>query len=131
MPTVLVVDDHDAMRESIVAVLEFYEQMQVVAQAQDAETALAAARRHRPKVVVLDVLINSADRGADVCASLKRMLPEVVVIAHTSYGPDQPEVGSMFEAGADAYVDKSQGANALARRILELTPDTPDSEQEG
>lgn len=125
MPAVLVVDDHEAMRESIVAVLAFYEQIAVVAQARDGDSALAAARQHSPEVVVLDALMNEDERGANVCASLKRMLPEVKIIAHTSYGPDQPEIHAMFEAGADAYVDKSEGANELARRILALT-DTRD-----
>lgn len=121
MPTVIVVDDHEAMRESIVAVLAFYEQIEVLAQAADGDSALAAARQHSPELVVLDALTNEDDHGADVCASLKQMLPQVKIIAHTSYAPDQPEVRAMFDAGADTYVDKNQGANALARRILELT----------
>src|SRR5215210_3756932 len=83
--TVLIVDDHDAFRESAVALLEAAG-FTVVGEAADAGAALSEAERLRPQVVVLDI------HGFAVAELLSAWCepPRVVLISSReagSYGP--------------------------------------------
>ncbi len=59
-PTLLIVDDHAGFRESIRGLFEA-EGFNVVGEAEDGESALAAARRLNPEVVLLDVALPDVD----------------------------------------------------------------------
>ena len=59
-PTVLIVDDHDAFRESASALLEA-EGFAVVGEAADGGGAIAEAERLRPEVVLLDIQLPDLD----------------------------------------------------------------------
>src|SRR5207249_10859 len=67
-PTVLIVDDHPSLRVTARALLEA-EGFDVVGEAEDGAGALAAARRLRPDVVLLDVQLPDID-GFEVAARL-------------------------------------------------------------
>jgi DNA-binding NarL/FixJ family response regulator len=87
--TVLIVDDHDAFRESASALLEA-EGFAVVGEAADGSTALAEAERLRPQVVLLDVQLPGLD-GFAVAEQLAAGAdpPNVVLISSreaVSYG---------------------------------------------
>jgi DNA-binding NarL/FixJ family response regulator len=80
--TVLIVDDHAGFRAFARAVLEA-EGFDVVGEAEDAASALAAARRLRPQVVVLDVQLPDLD-GFEVAEQLARLdIPPAVVLVST------------------------------------------------
>jgi|SRR5215210_1827116 DNA-binding NarL/FixJ family response regulator len=88
--TVLIVDDHDAFRESAVALLEAAG-FTVVGEAADAGAALSEAERLRPQVVVLDIQLPDID-GFAVAELLSAWSepPRVVLISSReagSYGP--------------------------------------------
>jgi DNA-binding NarL/FixJ family response regulator len=89
-PTVLIVDDHDGFRESARALLET-EGFTVVGDAADGTAAVAAARRLRPDVVLLDVQLPDLDgfAVAGLLAALDEP-PRVVLISSrdaAAYGP--------------------------------------------
>jgi DNA-binding NarL/FixJ family response regulator len=89
-PTVLIVDDHEAFRESASALLEA-EGFAVVGQAGDGGAAVAEAERLRPQVVLLDIQLPDLD-GFAVAERLDRLPdpPRVVLISSrdaTAYGP--------------------------------------------
>ena len=79
--TVLIVDDHDGFRSFAKALLEA-EGFEVVGEADDAASALAAAARLRPGVVVLDIQLPGAD-GFEVAARLATTPhpPQVVLVS--------------------------------------------------
>ncbi len=88
--TVLIVDDHDGFRESARALLEA-EGFAVVGCAADGASALAAVRRLRPEVVLLDVQLPDLD-GFAVAGQLAAVPdpPRVVLISSrdaAAYGP--------------------------------------------
>ena len=78
-PTVLIVDDHDAFRESASALLEA-EGFAVVGEAADGDGAIAAAERLRPEVVLLDIQLPGARRLRRGRAAVGRLGPPRVVL---------------------------------------------------
>jgi DNA-binding NarL/FixJ family response regulator len=88
--TVLIVDDHEAFRESASALLEA-EGFAVVGQAADGEAAIAESKRLRPDVVLLDIRLPGLD-GFAVAERLTALPhpPRVVLISSrdaSTYGP--------------------------------------------
>jgi CheY-like chemotaxis protein len=88
--TVLIVDDHEAFRESASALLEA-EGFRVVGQAADAEAAVSESQRLRPEVVLLDIRLPGLD-GFAVAERLSALpdAPLVVLISSrdaAAYGP--------------------------------------------
>ncbi|MDN5601656.1 MAG: response regulator transcription factor, partial [Brachybacterium sp.] len=84
MPTppirVVVADDHPAVRSGLVALLESAPDITVVAEAADGEAALAAAREHRPDVVLTDVRMPGAT-GIEITPRLRETGANVLVIS--------------------------------------------------
>jgi DNA-binding NarL/FixJ family response regulator len=97
-PTVLIVDDHPAFRESASALLEA-EGFAVVGEAADGDEAIAAVARLRPQVVLLDIQLPDLD-GFAVAALLAR-------------GPDPPSVVLISSREAAAYGPRLGAAAAL------------------
>jgi DNA-binding NarL/FixJ family response regulator len=105
-PTVLVVDDHEAFRESASALLEA-EGFSVVGQAANGRAAIAEAERLRPQVVLLDIQLPDLD-GFAVAERLKA-------------GPEPPRVVLISSREAAAYGPRLTAAEArgfLTKREL-------------
>jgi two-component system, NarL family, response regulator DevR len=100
----LVVDDHEVVREGLVALLARRDEFQVVAQAGSAAEALNEARRHQPDLVVMDVRLPDGS-GIEACRDIRAELPATRVVMLTSY-PDEEAVLSAILAGASGYLLK-------------------------
>lgn len=101
---VLVVDDHEVVRQGLVALLGRREEFQVVAQAGTVAEALAAQKRFIPDVVVMDVRLPDGS-GIEACREIRGEFPETRVVMLTSY-PDEEAVLSAIIAGASGYLLK-------------------------
>jgi len=100
----LVVDDHEVVRQGLVALLERREIFQVVAEAGSVAESIEQARRHRPDVVIMDVRLPDGS-GIEACRAIRAELPETKVVMLTSY-PDEEAVLSAIVAGASGYLLK-------------------------
>jgi DNA-binding NarL/FixJ family response regulator len=107
----LVVDDHEVVREGLVAMLDRREGFQVVAEAGTAAEAVEQARRHQPDLVVLDVRLPDGS-GIEACREIRSELPATRVVMLTSY-PDEEAVLSAIVAGASGYLLKQIRARDL------------------
>ena len=107
----LVVDDHEVVREGLVAMLDRREGFQVVAEAGTVAEAVEQARRHRPDLVVLDVRLPDGS-GIEACREIRSELPATRVVMLTSY-PDEEAVLSAIVAGASGYLLKQIRARDL------------------
>jgi two-component system response regulator DevR len=100
----LVVDDHEVVRQGLVALLDRRSGFEVVAQAGSVEESVAAAQRFEPDVVVMDVRLPDGS-GIEACREIRNARPETRVVMLTSY-PDEEAVLSAIIAGASGYLLK-------------------------
>jgi DNA-binding NarL/FixJ family response regulator len=101
---ILVVDDHEVVRQGLVALLGRRDEFQVVAEAGSMSEALAATRRFVPDLVVMDVRLPDGS-GIEACREIRSEYPEIKVVMLTSY-PDEEAVLSAIIAGASGYLLK-------------------------
>ena len=111
----LVVDDHEVVRQGLVALLDRRQGFQVVAQAGSVQEAIAQARLHRPDIVVMDVRLPDGS-GVEACREIRAELPETRVIMLTSF-PDDEAVLSAIVAGASGYLLKQIRARDLVAAL--------------
>ena len=107
----LVVDDHEVVRQGLVALLDRRPSFQVVAEAGTVEEALAQARLHQPDIVIMDVRLPDGS-GVEACREIRADLPDTRVVMLTSF-PDDEAVLSAIVAGAAGYLLKQIRARDL------------------
>jgi two-component system response regulator DevR len=112
----LVVDDHEVVRQGLVALLDRREEFQVVAEAGSVAESIDAARRHRPDIVIMDVRLPDGS-GIEACREIRAELPNTRVVILTSY-PDEEAVLSAIVAGANGYLLKQIRARDLVTALL-------------
>jgi DNA-binding NarL/FixJ family response regulator len=100
----LVVDDHEVVREGLVALLDRRSGFEVVAQAGSVAEALDAAARFEPDLVIMDVRLPDGS-GIEACREIRAARRETRVVMLTSY-PDEEAVLSAIIAGASGYLLK-------------------------
>jgi DNA-binding NarL/FixJ family response regulator len=100
----LVVDDHEVVREGLAALLSRRSGFRVVAQAGSVAEAVAQAARFEPDLVVMDVRLPDGS-GIEACREIRAARPETRVVMLTSY-PDEEAVLSAILAGASGYLLK-------------------------
>ncbi len=111
----LVVDDHEVVRQGLVALLDRRQGFEVVAQAGTAAEAVSEARRFQPDVVVMDVRLPDGS-GIEACRDIRAERPETRVVMLTSY-PDEEAVLSAIIAGASGYLLKQIRGRDLVTAI--------------
>lgn len=121
MTTVLLIDDHDIVREGFKRLFGAESDFAVVAEAPDAESALAAARRHTPDVAILDLSLGAASSGLQLIQALLESVPAMKIVV-VSMHDDAGLVLRALELGAHGYVTKGSAAEELLpalRRVLD------------
>jgi two-component system, NarL family, response regulator DevR len=113
--TLLIVDDHEVVRQGLVSVLDRRPGFQVVAEAGTVEESLTAARRFQPDLVVMDVRLPDGS-GIEACREIRAEFPETRVIMLTSY-PDEEAVIAAIVAGASGYLLKQVRARDLVSAL--------------
>ena len=112
--TAVIADDHPMIREGLAQLLKTAG-ISVVAEAGDGLEAIAMVRRHKPKLLLLDVAMPYA-RGIEVFGEARRWSPDtriVVFSGMTSAGL----IGELASAGADGIFLKREDLTALATSI--------------
>ncbi|HET8587173.1 MAG TPA: response regulator transcription factor [Candidatus Limnocylindria bacterium] len=104
MPTVLVVDDHELIRNGLVGAFERAEGFTVTGQAGPVAEALAVARQVKPDVVVTDLQLPDGS-GLEIVRTLRRDRPNIGLVVLTMYAGDEQLFAAM-DAGASAFVGK-------------------------
>jgi DNA-binding NarL/FixJ family response regulator len=109
--TLMIVDDHEVVRQGLVALLGRRPEFQVVAEAGTVAEAIAAARRFRPDLIVMDIRLPDGS-GIEACREIRAEMPDTRVVMLTSY-PDEDAVLSAIVAGASGYLLKQVRARDL------------------
>ena len=111
----LVVDDHEVVRQGLVALLDRRAGFEVVAQAGTVAESIDQARQFQPDIVVMDVRLPDGS-GIEACREIRAELPDTKVIMLTSY-PDEEAVMSAIIAGASGYLLKQIRARDLVAAL--------------
>jgi two-component system, NarL family, invasion response regulator UvrY len=115
---VLIVDDHALVRMGIRRLLDDLPDVDVVAEAEDGETALSMVKLHQPDVVLLDMKMPGID-GWEVTRRLKKTSPQVKVIAVTALSTE-PLPSRVLQLGAMGYLTKESGPEEMAAAIRKV-----------
>ena len=86
-----------------------------VSQATNGADALRAARKSRPDLILLDIML-PGESGVEVCERIRQRDQGVVIVMITAKDSEEDKVRG-FEAGADDYVTKPFGMKELVARI--------------
>lgn len=115
VPTVLIVDDHPSFRASAKAILEA-DGFEVTGEAEDGESAIAAAGRLQPDIVLLDVQLPDLD-GFEVTRRLIANDGETCVVLVSSR--DGADFGPLVESsGACGFVPKNELSGEAVTSLL-------------
>jgi DNA-binding NarL/FixJ family response regulator len=112
---VLLVDDHAVVRMGLKTFFDLQEDIEVVGEASDGSEAVAAARRLKPDVILMDLLMPNMD-GLTAIGRIKAELPETEIVAVTSF-IEEEKVTSALEAGASGYLLKDAEAEEVAAAV--------------
>jgi len=115
MVRILLVDDHEMVRDALADVLSADPDIEVVAQADTAEEALQRLRKTPVDIVVLDVRLAGMS-GIEASSLITKKYPEVGVLILTSY-PDEQAMVSAFAAGALGFINKESSHSLLREAI--------------
>ena len=117
--TVLLVDDHELIRQGLSRAFERHEDFTVVGEAATIARGAEMARSLKPAVVVTDVRLPDGT-GLDLVRTLRQTSADVGIVVLTMYAGDE-QLFSALEAGASAFVAKdapSDDVVAAARHAL-------------
>ena len=112
---VMLVDDHEVVRQGLRSLLERRENLRVVAEAATVAEAVAAAAEALPDVVVMDVRLPDGT-GIEACREIRAARPETKVLMLTSYADDEAVYAAIL-AGAASYMLKQTRGRELVAAI--------------
>ena len=115
---VMLVDDHEIVRQGLRALLEAEDDIEVVAEADNGVSAVSLASAHRPDVVVMDVRMPGGS-GVEACRSIRDERPDAQVIMLTSFSDDEALFNSIM-AGAAGFVLKQIRGRDLVDAIRQV-----------
>jgi DNA-binding NarL/FixJ family response regulator len=123
MKKVLLVDDHDLIRQGLRRAFERADDFTVVGEASSVAEGLAVAAQSQPDVVIMDVRLPDGS-GLDAVKKLRGMDKQMGIVVLTMYAGDEHLFGAL-EAGASAFVPKDAPADDVvsAARHAAASPD--------
>ncbi|QPC83332.1 response regulator transcription factor [Phototrophicus methaneseepsis] len=112
---VMIVDDHDRVREGLRILLDCFDDLECAGEAIDAESAILLYEREHPDVTLMDLVLPGKD-GIFATSEILKRDPNAKIIALTSFN-----ISSMtkriLKAGVMSYLKKNVGMDELATTI--------------
>ncbi|WHZ27709.1 MAG: Chemotaxis protein methyltransferase CheR [Nitrospira sp.] len=118
---VLLVDDHAMVRQGIRAVLEGYEDVQIVGEAVDGQDAVRLAEQLRPGIVVMDINMPKMN-GIEATQEITARYPNIIVIG-LSVNADDDNYRAMTRAGAATLLTKEAAVEQIYETMLAILKD--------
>ncbi|TAN31707.1 response regulator transcription factor [bacterium] len=114
----LLVDDHEVVRDGVKALIAAHDDLAVVAEAASVREAIEQAERTKPDVIVMDVRLADGS-GIEATREIRARLENTQVLMLTSFADDEALFASIM-AGAAGYVLKQIRGGELIRAIRQV-----------
>jgi len=114
--SILIVDDHEVVRNGIRSYLETIKDFDVVGEADSGEAAIKMVSELIPDIVLLDLIMPGMD-GVETTRQIKKISPRTQVVVLTSYHEDV-HIFPALKAGAISYILKDMKMEKLADALL-------------
>jgi NarL family two-component system response regulator LiaR len=115
---ILVVEDQNVVRDGLVAILSFQTDMEVVGEAGDGIQAVELARKIKPDVILLDMVMPRQD-GLATIPKLRTMIPDARILVLSSFA-EGDRVYQAIKAGALGYILKDTTRLQLLQSIRDV-----------
>ncbi len=112
---VLLADDHAVVRKGMREFLEEDPHIQVIAEANDGEEAVALVGRHHPDIALLDIQMPRLN-GLDAARRIRKEFPDVRVLMLTAY-EDEPYILAAMRLGVNGYLLKTATSDELVGAV--------------
>ena len=112
---ILLVDDHEVIRQGLKSLLEGYENIEVVAEASNGKEAISIAEEIVPDVILMDITMPDMD-GIEATKIIKTKCPSCEILALTVH-EDHQFLIKVLAAGASGYVTKRSIADDVVKAI--------------
>src|ERR1051325_9205458 len=108
---VMVVDDHQVLRQGLRELINNQPDMQVVGEASDGRAAIAMVQERRPDIMVMDIAMPGLN-GIEATRQISGQAPDVRIITLSMFS-DRRYVNEMLKAGAKGYLLKDSAFEEL------------------
>ncbi len=115
MIRVILVDDHQIVREGLKALLQNKPDFEVVAEAADGRAAVSLVEKVKPELVLMDIAMPGLN-GIEACQQIKSLVPSCKILA-LSMHTDRRFVSRALQAGACGYLVKDCASQELVDAI--------------
>lgn len=112
---ILVVEDHNVVRQGLVALIKTVPDMEIVAEAADGADAVELYRKHRPDITLMDLRLPRMG-GVDAVKAIRAEFPGARVIVLTTFDGDE-NIFRALQAGARGYLLKDMFGEELMEAI--------------
>jgi DNA-binding NarL/FixJ family response regulator len=120
---ILIADDHEVVRSGLRSILEAHEGWAVVAEACDGKEAIGKAVESKPDVAIIDYSLPLMN-GIEVTRQIRARVPDAEILIFTMHDSNVL-VGELLEAGARAYLLKSDAKRYLIAAVEALSDHKP------
>jgi len=115
---VVVADDHPLVRHGIKTVFEAYDDIDLVAEAENGKEAMEMVEKHSPDIVLMDLVMPVLD-GVEATVQLLNRHPNLKIIVLTSFN-DMELIKKSLKAGAISYILKNISGALLVKTIRDI-----------
>jgi DNA-binding NarL/FixJ family response regulator len=120
---VLLVDDHEIVREGLRMLFRDEPAVEVVAEARSGQEAVEVAMMHKPDVILMDLVMPEGG-GVEATRRVRSLLPQTQVLVLSSFAGDE-QVQEALKAGAIGYMLKDVSRYELLRAIRSVHEGRP------
>jgi DNA-binding NarL/FixJ family response regulator len=115
---VLIVEDHNVVRQGLMALINLAEGIQVVGEAADGVEAIAQFRKLQPDVTLVDLRLPKLS-GVEIIQRVRSESPQARFVVLTTYDGDE-DIYRALKSGAKAYLLKGMTSEELISTIREV-----------
>ena len=112
---IMVVEDHNVVRQGLVALMRTVADFDVIAETDSGEQAIELFRKHRPDITLMDLRLKSGS-GVSAILAIRKISPESRIIVLTTYDGDE-DIYKALQAGAQGYLLKGASSEELINAV--------------